>query len=105
MDINDVALTAKLLRDKFPESTFARPGMDELLDMYAIFALTKGAATTNRDVHHAWVIWARRHDPSNPDIVSYDDLSKPIQDEDSPFMQAIHEVAATLSPRHENTSL
>lgn len=104
MDIDHVTQTANLLRAKFPESTFTRPGMDELLDMYAIFVLTKGAATTNRDVHHAWVIWARRHDPSNPDIISYDDLPKAVQEEDSPFTLAIHEVATMLSSRHKNTS-
>lgn len=96
MNIDDVAQAAAQIRAKFPERSFKRSGMNELLDMYAILALTKGAATTNRDVHHAWVIWARRHDPKNPDIVAYEDLSWAVKQEDSPFTRAIHDVARSL---------
>ena len=28
-----------------------------LFDLYALLALTVGANTTPRDVHHAWVVW------------------------------------------------
>ncbi|MGB4768368.1 MAG: hypothetical protein WBP22_03855 [Candidatus Saccharimonas sp.] len=96
MNVDDVKRVARLLRQKFPEGTFGNLGMDELLDMYAIFALTKGEKTTNRDVHHAWVLWARRYDPHNPDIRHYDDLPSEVKAEDSPFAHAIRSVAATL---------
>ena len=96
MNIDDVPRVATLIRAQLPEGTFERPGMNELLNMYAITALTKGIVTTNRDVHHAWVIWARRHDPKNPDIIAYDDLPQAVKDQDSPFTRAICVVAQTL---------
>ncbi len=96
MNIDDVPRVATLIRAQFPDGTFERPGMNELLDMYAIIALTKGAATTNRDVHHAWLIWARRHDPRNPDLIAYHDLPQAVKDQDSPFARAICAVARTL---------
>ncbi|MGB4762821.1 MAG: hypothetical protein WBP12_05715 [Candidatus Saccharimonas sp.] len=96
MNTEDVARMTQLLRAQFVETAFDKPGMDELVQMYAVLALTKGVTVTNRDVHHAWVIWARRHDPANPDIVLYDQLPRSMQNEDSPFVRAIHAVARDI---------
>lgn len=84
------------IRAQFPPTQFARVGMDELLSMYAVLVLTSGIETTNRDVHNVWMIWARRYEPESPDIIPYEELSQAVQDEDSPFAQAIRTVAMTL---------
>jgi hypothetical protein len=96
--MNDASLDdiAGKIRHRFPADTFTRPGMDDLLAIYATLVLVKGAAVTNQDVHHAWVIWARKYEPESPNIVPYDQLDAASQAQDSPFMQAIREIAAEI---------
>ncbi len=71
----------------FPEHT------ELLFRMYALLARAKGTEVSLRDVHDAWVIWMQNHDERHPSMVPFDELAKDTQDEDQPFVDAIHQAA------------
>lgn len=64
-----------------------------LFDLYALLALTLGARTTPRDVHHAWVVWMLVRGEVHQSMVPYDELPRVVQAEDDPFVRAIRVVA------------
>lgn len=66
----------------------------ELLDLYALLALTTGSGTTLEDVHEAWAIWRNRTNPNHKSLIPFDQLTPEIQEYDRKYMEAIHEVAA-----------
>jgi hypothetical protein len=70
--------------------------VEALLLMYAVLALAKGENTSARDVHDAWAAWMASTDPSHESIKPYDDLPADIQQQDAPFVAAIHDASRTL---------
>lgn len=68
----------------------------ELLDYYALLVLTRGEKTTNQDVHDAWAVWRSKHKPNHPSIRPYKRLDREIQELDTPYRDAIREVAKIL---------
>ena len=72
---------------------FADPLERPLYLLYAVLALTKGEATTARDVHDAWVAWMAIRGEAHESMVPFENLSRDVKDEDDPYVAAIRRVA------------
>lgn len=68
-------------------------GVTALYRLYALLALVKGAATTAKDVHDAWAVWAAQYKPGHRCLVPFNDLASDIQQLDEPFVRAIQQAA------------
>lgn len=88
---------ANQIRSKFSPSDLPDKGLDELFNSYAVLALSKGTAVTNEDVHDAWSAWATKFDPDNKSLVPFSKLPPETQKSDTPFTQAIREIASQIS--------
>lgn len=64
-----------------------------LFRLYAVLARAKGEAVTREDVHDAWVAWTLERDPHHRSIRPFKELDTRTQQEDEPFVDAIHQVA------------
>lgn len=69
---------------------------DNLLDLYALLAITKGRQTTMEDIHDAWSLWTNESNPEHRSLVPFAHLGAEIAEYDRPYMVAVHEVAALL---------
>lgn len=65
----------------------------DLLDLYTLLALTRGAETTLKDVHDAWAIWRDASNPLHKSLVPFDHLTVEVQELDRKYMEAIHAAA------------
>lgn len=65
--------------------------------IYAVLALSVGKHVTRRHVHDAWSAWKATIDPKHDSIQPFEDLDADVQEEDQPFVRAIHEVANSLA--------
>jgi hypothetical protein len=83
---NDIA--SRVTQDKTPDGDV---GM--LFRIYAVLALSKGDAVTARDVHNAWSAWMATQDPEHESLVPFEELPVDTQGEDSPYVEAIRQVA------------
>lgn len=94
---------ASKIRGKFSPSELPDRGLDELFNSYALLALSKGTAVTNKDVHDAWSVWATKFDPDNKSLVPFSELPLETQKSDTPFAKAIRETAQgiTKSIKHD----
>ncbi|HEX8182189.1 MAG TPA: hypothetical protein VF575_01150 [Candidatus Saccharimonadales bacterium] len=63
--------------------------LDELMLMYAVLALAKHTQVTNEDVHNVWAAWMSFNDPEHRSIKPYDELEPDVQEQDTPFTEAI----------------
>ncbi len=92
--ISDVAdaVRGELSADQIPDGDTNR-----LFLLYAVLTLVKGQAVDERDVHNAWSAWMAREDPSHEAIVPYDELDRPTQQMDTPYVRAIRAVSVRLS--------
>lgn len=61
----------------------------ELLDLYVLLVLVKGAKTTLEDVHDAWSVWRCSTKPEHPSLIPFEDLSQEIQELDREYADAI----------------
>lgn len=63
-----------------------------LIALYALLAMTKGAATTAEDVHDAWSVWTAmfRDRPDHPSLVPFCDLTDEVKALDDEYVEAIH---------------
>lgn len=95
-DKSYIRQVANQIRSRFSHSDLPNKGLDELFDSYAVLALNKGLGVTNEDVHNAWSAWATKYDSDNSSLVPFDDLPNKIKEQDTPFTQAIKEVAKSL---------
>jgi len=82
----------------------ALPDLDTtvLFDLYALLALTLGADTTPRDVHHAWVAWMLSRGETHESMVPFEALPPAVRAEDVPFARAIGVVAVRRRSRGGN---
>jgi hypothetical protein len=90
--LDTIATTIQLIADADWQDALELP----LYRNYALLALTKGEATTNEDVHNAWVAWASSTKPKHPSLIPYRDLTPEVQALDTPYTEAIRCVAAEL---------
>lgn len=65
----------------------------ELLRLYTLLALVKGAETTLEDVHDAWSVWRADTRPDHPSLIPFGDLSPEVQALDGKYRDAIAEAA------------
>lgn len=65
----------------------------DLFRLYAVLLLAKGSVVTHEDVHNAWVAWMLSKGEHHPSLVPFDNLDAQTQAEDSPFVEAIREIA------------
>lgn len=77
------------IRSLTPTQVVPDGATESLFRLYALLALTKGAAVTCADVHNAWAVWMTEQDPSHESIRSFDRLSTEVREEDIPFVDAI----------------
>ena len=84
--MNYIAKVLALLEKNIPNPT-------ELLDLYALLVLVKGAETTLKDVHDAWAIWKNRINPIHKSLIEFDGLTVEVQELDRKYMEAIHQAA------------
>lgn len=72
----------------------ALPGCDiELLRLYALLALVRGADVTNEDVHDAWSVWTAASRPEHRSLVPFAELAPDVQELDTKYAEAIRSVA------------
>lgn len=84
------------LRETFEENDLQ---VDEsLLDLYTLLLLTKGLKTTEKDVHEVWAIYTNQVNPRHKSLIPFDDLTKPVQDLDTPYSEAIKDTFIKLIP-------
>lgn len=65
----------------------------DLINLYALLALSTGASTTLEDVHDAWAVWRVATRPDHPAVVPFSELSEHTRELDRPYMNAIHQVS------------
>jgi hypothetical protein len=65
----------------------------ELYLGYAVLVLVAGDRADLQDVHDVWAAWAARHEPGNPALRPFAELSAEVQGRDAPFRDAIRRVA------------
>lgn len=93
--IQDIAEKIKTAvpTEKLPDA----PSVDALFAGYAALLLAKGEAVTAEDVHNAWAAWMSQNDAAHSSIKPFSELSSEVQLEDEPFVEAIRQVARSLS--------
>lgn len=69
---------------------------NDLLNLYALLVMTKGASCTWEDVHNAWSIWRNETDPKHRSIVPFDELTYEVQEMDKDYAEAIIKTAQIL---------
>ncbi len=68
-----------------------------LFHVYAVLALAVGEQVTREDVHNAWVAWMLGRDPDHDALVPFDALDDTTAAMDLPYVEAIRQVARSLS--------
>lgn len=68
----------------------------ELLDLYALLALTLGESVMADDVHDAWAVWQSRREPDHQDLIPFAELSVRTQELDRPYVEAIKAAALVI---------
>lgn len=84
---------AELIRDCLPAGTGVPEDSGDLFILYAVLMRAKGESTRAADVHDAWSAWMSRNEPGHESIRPYDQLAPSVQEEDAPFLTAIHSAA------------
>jgi len=90
---------AELIRSCVPEGTGIPVDPEGLFVLYAVLMRAKGEGTQAADVHDAWSAWMPRTDPAHESIRPYDQLAPSVQEEDAPFLAAIHKAALAQARR------
>lgn len=88
-----LAEDAALIRSLLTPS--AKPPRDDeaLFLGYAVLMRAKGLECTAADVHDAWSAWQIARDPHHRALVPFAQLSSAVQNEDVPYVDAIHAAA------------
>jgi len=64
----------------------------DLLDIYVLLVLVRGAFCTNKDVHNAWSVWQNKTQPNHRSLIHFERLKKEVQDLDTKYRDAIIKV-------------
>ncbi|MCC6497086.1 MAG: hypothetical protein IT193_12615 [Propionibacteriaceae bacterium] len=97
MALNYIDEIARLVRAEIAPEARPAERADDLYRLYALLVLVKGEATTPADVHNAWSVWMLPQDPTHSSLRPFGQLDENTKQEDLPFVDAIHEVARSLS--------
>ncbi|MFF3715998.1 RipA family octameric membrane protein [Streptomyces prasinus] len=90
--MNYLEQVAADIRAEIPPSRLPDENIDDLLNMYAALALSKGADVTASDVHDTWTAWQTKIDPDHAFLVPYDQLPSSARQQEV-FVTAIRQVA------------
>ncbi len=90
---------AQLIRSCLPAGIGTPEDSDDLFILYAVLMRAKGEGTQAADVHDAWSAWMSRSEPEHESIRPYDQLAPSVQEEDAPFLNAIHRAARARAER------
>jgi hypothetical protein len=71
----------------------------DLLRHYALLVLLLGEDVVERDVHDAWSVWRTASKPDHVALVPFDELTREVQDLDTPYAEAIIKVAGQLAEK------
>lgn len=93
---NYIKNAKEVLRETFEENILVVD--DSLLDLYTLLLLTKGLKTTNKDVHEAWAIYTNQINPRHKSLIPFEDLTKEVQDLDTPYTETIKDAFIKLIP-------
>ena len=91
--------TALLIRENLSPEAHPPEDADGLFLLYAVLLRSKGEQVAAADVHDAWAAWMELRDPSHVAIVPFEELSSATQDEDMPYVRAIHAAAKVQGGR------
>lgn len=69
---------------------------DDLIELYALLAITWGQMTSAFEVHTAWAVWRNRTNPGHKSLIPFEDLEPDIKALDDPYVDAIRQVAINL---------
>lgn len=84
---------AEQIRAELSPDAAPPPHSELLFLLYALLARTKGEAVTSSDVHDAWSVWMLQVQPEHESIRPFHSLEERIQQEDTPYVEAIRRVA------------
>jgi hypothetical protein len=91
MDLNYIDKIAGAIRERVPDELLPdQRGVDDLFRLYGLLALAKGTETTTEDVHDAWAVWMVQQGDDHQSVRPFAELDANTQDEDRPFVEAIH---------------
>jgi hypothetical protein len=84
---------ADLIRSELPESARPPENSGGLFLLYAVLMRAKGESVTPSDVHDAWAAWISATEGQHDSLVPFESLDPKTQDEDLPYVEAIHRAA------------
>lgn len=84
---------ADLIRAELPEEAQPPEDAEGLFVIYAALMRAKGEAVTAADVHDAWAAWIINTQGAHESLVPFDSLGPDVQQEDLPYVEAIHRAA------------
>lgn len=87
---------AREIERQVPTDLLPDEDTGSLFRLYALLALSKGAAVEAVDVHNAWAAWMQERDPDHRSIKPFEELDPETQASDEPFVEAIRAVAERL---------
>lgn len=87
---------ARRVRSNLAPEALPPSDADPLFLLYAVLVRAKGRSTTSEDVHDVWVAWMQTVNPAHKALVPFDGLPPAVQNEDLPYLQAIHQTADQL---------
>ena len=96
MKENYIKNAKDVLRETFKENDLVVG--EGLLDLYTLLLLTKGLKTTEKDVHEAWAIYTNQINPRHKSLIPFEDLTKEVQDLDTPYTETIKDTFIKLIP-------
>jgi hypothetical protein len=92
--MNYLEKLAQDIKAAVPADAVPNGDNDDLFVLYASLLLAKGSSVTAADVHNAWAAWmTARGQGDHQSVVPFEQLSPEVQQEDSPFLTAIRQVA------------
>ena len=84
---------AAQIRAHIPEDRMPPGEAEDLLRIYAVLLRAKGADVTLSDIHDAWSAWMAKRDGKHESLVSYENLSTEVQQQDHVFVTAVRRAA------------
>jgi hypothetical protein len=91
MGLSYIDRVAVAVREQLPDELMSdEQGVEDLFRLYGLLALAKGTETTAEDVHDAWAVWTVQRGKDHHCVRPFQELGATTQDEDRPFVEAIH---------------
>jgi hypothetical protein len=88
--MNYIQRIADIIRLEMSDEVLPKSdNLNQLFCMYALLLLVKGQDVTAEDVHNTWATWMNHENPQHRSILPFSALSKDVQEQDQPFVQAI----------------